>query len=474
MNSDERINELLERQAKVYEKTSIARKRIEAVLDPQSFVDIGFFAEEVLTGYGTVNGRLCYIYSQNPDCMGGAVGESSAKKISQLYSLALKMGAPIIGILDSKGMKLGEGMDALSAYGEIYASMSRASGVVPQITVVAGNCLGGAVFIAQLSDFVFMHKGSKLFINSPQTMDIPSNKQPNNEQIQEEDAVLAADYMADTLEEIYPRLADLFSFLPSNNMEEAYLSIMEDDLNRTDEVLNSLIKNRDSMYDIKELISVIADRNQFMEIKKNSGKGIVTGFASFNGYSVGIVANNNSYESKLGAGAVKKASAFVKFCDSFNIPLLTLTDTTGFTHSFNEAKGLSMNVAELIHAFVSATVPKVNVIVKSAFGSAYLAFNSRAIGADIVYAWVTSVIGVADTKAAVSVLYPQMWTIGETDKETAMDKYDSELASPYDAVAKGYVNDVILPSHTRKYIVSAFEMLSGKRVTAVSRKRSSL
>lgn len=461
--------------------TSSAGRRIASLLDENSFVEIGAKVQArstdfnletkkapgdgVVTGYGLIDGNLVYVYSQDSSVLGGAVGEMHAKKIVNLYHMAMKTGAPVIGLIDSAGMRLEEATDALNAFGRIYHNQALASGVIPQITAVFGNCGGGLALIPGLTDFTFMEeKKAKLFVNSPNS--IKNNYEEKNDTaaaaFQSEEAGLV-DFKGSE-EEILENIRELVAFLPSNNEEEA-LTECTDDLNRSSDVLAACAG------DTGAALAVIADDNAFIELKSEYGRNMVTGFIRLNGATIGCIANRTeitgddgkpvkTFDPVLCPKGVRKATDFVKFCDAFEIPILTLTNVTGYCTSEYSEKHIAREAAKLTAAFAEATVPKVNVYVKDAFGTAAVVMNSKSIGADYTYAWENAKIGSMDAKHAAEIMYagedPKV--ISEKAKE-----YEALQTSAESAASRGYVDTIIAPADTRKYVIGAFEMLYTKR-----------
>ncbi len=498
MSASEKLNELKQHRHAIEtdgEKELIVRQRIKAILDNNSFVELGAFAthrctdfnlaqkevpaDGVVTGYGTIEGRLVYIYSQDAQALGGSIGEINAKKIGKVYEQALKMGAIVIAILDSKGIRIQEGLDSFEGYGQIIKYQSIASGVVPQISVVLGDSLGINSIIPALSDFVFMEqKKSRIFVNSPNTAeDIKSYeeaevKEFGNSKTHSEKTGLAH-FCYETEEECLNAVRTLVSFLPSNNLEDAPLHGTADDLNRKDEFLNDILD--DDNFDITKLILSISDSSCFLEVKKDFAKNIITGFVRINGYTAAIVANQTLYdEGRLDKKGCDKAVEFINFCDSFNIPIITLTNTSGYKTTLSEElNGLSKSIAKLAYSFANATVAKINIIVKQAFGSSYMIMNSKHIGADIVYAWPSSEIALMEAEAAVKIMYSDELKSADVNIDEKIQQY-RQMQSSYTAAKRGYIDDIIEPAETRKYIISALEMLESKREGRPSKKHSSI
>lgn len=472
-----------------------ARERINKLLDLNSFVEIGAFvthrntdfnmtmqntpADGVVTGYGTIDGGLVYVYSQDASVMGGALGEMHAKKIARIYDDAMKMGAPIIAFLDSTGIRLQESIDALEGYGILFAKQSLASGVIPQIAVVCGDCAGGAGFIPGLSDFTFMaSKNARLFLNSPNTFDqknITFDQIANSEVHTQKSGL--AHFAYDTEDECIAVVRNLITYLPANNLEDAPIYAVNDDLNRVDGQLNAMAL--EDAFNIQAIIQSIADNSQYFEIQKEFAPNITVGFIRLNGATIGLLANQAEYkEGKLDLNAMKKATRFVNFCNAFNIPILTLTDVNGFVSEVEgETSGVLGESSKMIDAFAKATVPKVNVLVRKAYTSAYIAMNSKHIGADFVYAWPTASIGIMEAESAVHIMYGDeiMNSSNQLElKEEKISEFENMQSSPYAVAAKGYIDDIIEPAATRKRIIAAFEMLSSKRETRPAKKHPTL
>ena len=456
-----------------------ARKRIEALLDDKSFVEIGGLikarntdfnmtqvdtpADGVITGYGTIDGSLVYVYSQDVTVLSGSIGEMHAKKIVNIYDMAIKMGAPVVGLLDCAGLRLQEATDALNAVGEIYQKQVMASGVVPQIMAVFGACGGGLALMPGLTDFTFMEeKNGKLFVNSPNALDgnFEAKNNTSDAAFQSAEAGLV-DFVGDEA----PILADirkLITVLPSNNEDEA-IEECQDDLNRGCDGFTA----NDPDY----VISSISDGNLFIEVKKNFAPSMVTGFIKLNGATVGVVANKAiDAGNVLTADGCDKAADFVKLCDAFSIPVLSLTNVKGYLATVENEKRIAKAAARLTYAFCDATVPKVNLITGEAYGSAYVTMNSKAIGADVTYAWPDAVIGTMDAGMAAKIIYadkPEV--IGE--KTTEYATLQNNVVS---AAQRGYVDSIVEPVDTRKYIIGAFEMLYSKSVDTVAKKHGTV
>lgn len=466
----------------------LAGKRIEALLDDGSFVEIGALvkarntdfnmaendtpADGVVTGFGTIEGQLVYVYSQDATVLGGSIGEMHAKKIVNLYDMAMKMGAPVIGLLDCAGIRLQEATDALNAFGEIYLKQTMASGVIPQITAIFGNCGGGLALMPSLTDFTFMEeKSAKLFVNSPNTLDGNKTENTASASFQAEQAGIV-DFVGDEAS-ILAQIRELVSILPVNFEDEA-VEQGTDDLNRICEDLEN--GKNDPAY----IFSTISDNNLFVETRKTFAKEMVTGFIKLNGATVGVVGNRTelfeegksveTFDAVLTAGGCYKAAEFINFCDAFSIPVLSYTNTRGFAATIANEKSISKAAAKLTYAFANATVPKVNLIAGDAFGSAYVVMNSKAIGADMTYAWPDAVIGTMDPTLAAKIMY--------ADKPELIDEKAAEYASlqssAASSAARGYVDSIIEPADTRKHIAYAFEMLYSKKTDSVAKKHGTV
>lgn len=470
-----------------------ASRRIATLLDEGSFVEIGgavtarsttFNLQEkaapsdgVITGYGVIDGNLVYVYSQDADVLGGALGEMHAKKIARIYDMAMKMGAPVIGLIDCVGLRLQEATDALEAFGSLYHKQALASGVIPQVTAIFGMCGGGLAVVPGLTDFTFMEaKDGKLFVNSPNALEGNEISKCNtaSAEYQSKTAGLVDGIGAEA--EILGQIRDLVCMLPANNEDDMSYEECTDDLNR----ICADIANASE--DTAIALAQIADNQILVETKKDYAKEMVTGFIRLNGMTVGVVANRSKvynaeaeveaeFDSVLTVDGCKKATDFVNFCDAFSIPVLTLTNVTGFAATVESEKNMASAVAKLTYAFANATVPKVNVIVGKAFGSAYVSMNSKSIGADLVYAWPTAEIGMMDAKLAAQIMY------ADADAETLNEKaaeYKELQSSPNSAAARGYVDAIIEPADTRKYVIGAFEMLFTKREDRPAKKHGTV
>ena len=458
---------------------SLAGKRIESLLDENSFVEIGGMvtarstdfnmqqketpSDGVITGYGVIDGNLVYVYSQDASVLNGTLGEMHAKKITRLYEMALKTGAPVIGLIDCAGIRLQEATDALNGFGEIYMQQTLASGVVPQIAAVFGTCGGGLAVVPGLDDFTFMEESkAKLFVNAPNAIEGNEVSKCNSAsaKFQAEEAG-NVDVAADEAE-IFARIRQLVTLLPANNEDDASFEECMDDLNRVCADLGSV------EYSAPYILSSISDENVFFETKASYAKDMVTGFIRLNGMTVGAAANNDV---ELTARGAQKAAEFVQFCDAFNIPVLSITNVKGYKANMCTERNIAKAMAKLTYAFANATVPKVNVIAGAAYGSAYVSMNSKALGADMVYAWTDAQIGMMDPKMAAKIMY------ADADAATLKEKaeaYAALQASADAAARRGYVDSIIDPQDTRKYVIGAFEMLFTKRESRPDKKHGTV
>ena len=460
--------------------TSKAGQRIAALLDENSFVELGAMvtarstdfdlslaetpSDGVVTGYGLVDGKLVYVYSQDASVLGGSVGEMHAKKIAGIYDMALKMGAPVIGLLDSAGLRLQEATDALDAMALIYSKQAQASGVIPQVCAVFGNCGGGLAIANAMADFTFMEeKNGKLFVNTPNALDGNYTAKCDTASAAYVAKAGQCDGIGDEAS-ILGQIRELVSMLPSNNDSEAETLDVTDDLNRAVDGIEGCVG------DTAILISQIADDNNFVELKSEFAKSMVTGFIRLNGATVGVVANRSEVYGEDGKVAEKfgtvlcpcgceKASRFINFCDAFSIPVLSFTNVTGFKATVEAEKKMAKAAAKLTFAFANATVPKVNVVIGKAYGSAYTVMNSKSIGCDLTIAWPGAEIGTMDAKLAAKIMYDGKDQALVDEKAAEYAKLQNNVTS---AAKRGYVDQIIEPASTRKYVIGAFEMLYTK------------
>lgn len=478
-----------------------ARERINLFFDEGTFVEIDAFvthrctnfdmkntdspAEGVITGYGKVEGRLAYAYAQDFTVVGGSLGEMHAAKIVKVMDMALKMGAPCVGMNDSGGARIQEGVDALKGYGQIFYRNTISSGVIPQISLIMGPCAGGAVYSPAITDFIFMvEKTSQMFITGPQVI-----KAVTGESVTAEDLGGAnthnktsgvAHFKAQDDKTAIMEVRRLLSFLPSNNMERTPIIENTDDPNKILDELNEIIpENPNKAYDVKDIIKALVDHGDFMETQALFAQNIVTGFARLNGRSVGIIAN----QPKVMAGALDinasdKAGRFIRTCDAFNIPVVNIEDVPGFLPGTSqEYGGIIRHGAKMLYAYSEATVPKITLITRKAYGGSYIAMCSKELGADMVLAWPSAEIAVMGPDGAANIIFRKDIDSSENPAETRLQKiqeYKDEFATPYKAAERGYVDDIIEPAHTRIRLIDALEMLSSKREQRPSKKHGNI
>ncbi len=478
-----------------------ARERINLLLDAGSFVEVDAFVthrctefgmdkkeapgEGVVTGYGTVDGRLVYVYAQDFTVIGGSLGEMHAKKICKILDMAVKMGAPVVGMNDSGGARIQEGVDALAGFGEIFTRNTLASGVIPQICAIMGPCAGGAVYSPAIMDYIFMVEDtSQMFITGPQVVSSVTGEQITAQELggaaahSEKSGV--AHFTAPTDEECIAKIKELLSYLPSNNLEEAPELIPTDPINRLSEKLSTIVPDEATKaYDVKDVIAEIVDNGAFFEVQGAFAKNIVVGYARMNGRTVGIVANQPKVMSgSLDVKSSQKAARFVRFCDAFNIPIVTLTDVPGYFPGVSqEHDGIIRHGAKLLYAYCEATVPKINVILRKAYGGAYIAMSSKHVGADVVMAWPTAEVAVMGPEGAANIIFKK--DIAESADPIAaraekIQEYRNKFSSPYEAAKRGYIDDVIEPDSTRPRIIAALEMLDSKRESRPAKKHGNI
>ena len=465
-----------------------ARGRIRALFDEGSFIELGAFTAEgvvtegVITGYGTVDGRLVYAYFQEFSALGGAIGAVGAKKVANLLDLAAKTGAPVVNVLDSNGLRIDEGAKAIAGMGKILSKMASMSGVVPQISVVLGTCPGGAVFAAGLSDFVFMSDKSSIFMTGPVVTSGVTGVEVDAKflggaEVSAENGV--ADFVCASEEECFDGVKKLLEFLPDNNLETSGLFMPTDDINRFSSNIISIIPDGGAEYDVVNIIREITDGGDFFEATAGYAKNMVTGFALLNGAPVGIVANQPQCgDGALNINACKKAAKFIRTCDSFNLPIVTFVDTPGFEiGTEQEHGGISTSGAALLFAYAEATVPKVTVVVRKCYGSSGLVMGSKSTGADIVLAYPTAEIAVMPPEGAANIIYRDEIAAADDPIASRQEKityYAENVASAYAAAADGLADDVIEPESTRPRLISALDMLAGKREIKLPKKHGNM
>ena len=470
-----------------------ARERIEKLFDEGTFVELDQFvkhrctnfgqekkdlpAEGVITGYGTVDGRLVYAYAQDFTVEGGSLGEMHAKKIWKVQEMSLKMGAPCVGINDSGGARIQEAVDALSGYGGIFQRNTDASGVVPQISVIMGPCAGGAVYSPALTDFIYMVKNtSQMFITGPAVIKSVTAEEVTAEQLggamTHNTTSGVAHFAAENEDDCIEQIRYLLGFLPSNNMEDAPLVDTGDDPTREEESLNTLLPDNSNMpYDMKDVIAATVDNGAFYEVQAFYATNIITCFARFDGQTVGIIANQPKVMAGcLDINASDKSSRFIRFCDAFNIPIVNFVDVPGFLPGTNqEWGGIIRHGAKMLYAYSEATVPKITVITRKAYGGSYLAMCSQDLGADQVIAWPTAEIAVMGPAGAANIIFKN-----DPDVKAKTEEYIDNFATPYQAAMRGMVDIVIEPKNTRPTIINALQMLQSKRETRPAKRHGNI
>ena len=478
-----------------------ARERISMLLDEGSFEEIDMFVRHrsvnfgidkesylgdgVVTGTGTIAGRLVYVFAQDFTVFGGSLSETFAMKICKIMDQAMKMGAPVIGINDSGGARIQEGVNALAGYAEIFQRNILASGVIPQISGIFGPCAGGSVYSPALTDFNIMSRDtSYMFLTGPKVVKTVTGEDVTQEQLGGASVHATksgvAHFAVDTEEDGLKLIRHLMSFLPQNNMEEPPLVDCEDPIDRLEDSLNDIIPDEPNRaYDMYEVIGAIIDNGEFLEVHKDYAQNIIVGFARFNGQSVGIIANQpNKMAGVLDINASRKAARFVRFCDAFNIPLITLVDVPGFLPGTGqEYGGVILHGAKLLYAYGEATVPKVTVTLRKSYGGAYCVMSSKHLRGDVNYAWPTAEIAVMGPSGAVEVIFAKEVAASENPAATAAEKeaeYKKAFANPYNAARYGYIDDVIEPRNTRFRIIRALQQLQTKKLTNPAKKHDNL
>jgi len=478
-----------------------ARERINMLLDEGSFDEIDtfvlhrstnfgidktkFLGDGVVTGSGTIDGRLVYVFAQDFTVFGGALSEMLASKICKVMKLAMEMGAPVIGLNDSGGARIQEGINALSGYGDIFQNNILASGVVPQISAIFGPCAGGAVYSPALTDFNIMSKGtSYMFLTGPKVVKTVTGEDVTQEQLGGASVHASksgvAHFAVDNEEEGIRLIRHLLSFIPQNNMEDAPCVEPTDAIDRVDDALNEIIPDQPNKgYNMYEVIGTIVDNGEFLEIHHDWAKNIIIGFARFNGQSVGIVANQPMVMAgALDSNASRKAARFVRFCDAFNIPLVTLVDVPGFLPGTGqEYNGVIVHGAKLLYAYGEATVPKITVTLRKSYGGAYIVMSSKHLRSDVNLAWPSAEIAVMGPAGAVEVIFAKEVAAAENPAEAAAQKeeeYRKAFANPYNAASYGFMDDVIEPRNTRFRIIRALEQLRTKKQINPAKKHDNL
>lgn len=480
--------ERIEKQHKAGKMT--ARERIDRLLDPGSFMEFDALVEHrctdfkmnkqkipgdgVVTGYGTIDGRLVFVFSQDFTVFGGALGEMFGEKVTKIMDLALEAGAPVIGLNDSGGARIQEGVASLGAYGEIFYRNVIASGVIPQISAIMGPCAGGAVYSPAVTDFTLMVKNtSRMFITGPNVIKSVTGEVISFEEL---GGAMAhniksgvAQFAAESEEHCLQLIRNLLSYLPPNNMEDPPFVEPTDDSQRTDPALNELLPDDTTTpYDMKQAILSVADNNEFLEVHELFAQNMVVGFIRLNGYPVGVVANQPNYlAGTLDINASDKCARFVRFCDAFNIPVLTFMDVPGFLPGVDqEHRGIIRHGAKILFAYAEATVPKVTVITRKAIGGAYVVLGSKHLRADVVYAWPTTEMAVMGPEGAANIIFRREIEKSKDPEKARAERiaeYRERFANPYSGAVRGFIDEVIEPAVTRSRIIAAFEMLRTKR-----------
>lgn len=470
-----------------------ARERLAKLFDEGSFTEISQFihhrctnfgmekkeipADGVVTGYGTIHGRLVYAYAEDFTVEGGSLGEMHAHKICQVQEMALKMGAPVIGMNDSGGARIQEGIDALSGFGSIFMNNTKASGVIPQITAIMGPCAGGAVYSPALTDFVFMVKNtSNMFITGPSVIKAVTAEEVTSEElggaVTHSTVSGVAHFACENEDDCIAKMKYLLDFLPSNNMDGAPIVDSTDDPKREDESLNAIVPdNANQPYDMLDIIKSCVDNGEIFQVLENYALNMITCFARLDGQTVGIIANQPQFMAGcLDINGSDKAARFIRFCDAFNIPLVTFVDVPGFLPgTTQEHEGIIRHGAKMLYAYCEATVPKVTVVVRKAYGGAYIGMCSRNLGADMVFAWPMAEIAVMGADGAVNIIFRHA-----DDKEEKKQEYIQEFQNPYKAAEHGYVDCIIEPKETRPRLINALAMLYSKREERPSKKHGNI
>ena len=478
-----------------------ARERIAMLLDEGSFEELDMFVthrctnfgmekkhplgDGVVTGFGTIDGRLVYVFAQDFTVLGGSLSETMAQKICKVMDLAMKMGAPCIGLNDSGGARIQEGINALGGYAEIFQRNILASGVIPQISAILGPCAGGAVYSPALTDFTIMTKGlSYMFLTGPTVVKTVTGEDVTQEQLGGASVHASKSgvthFATESEEEALSLVRKLISYIPQNNLEETPLVECTDPIDRLEDKLNDIIPDSPKRsYDMYDVIGAIVDNSEFLEVQRDFAKNIIIGFARMNGQSVGIVANQPKVlAGVLDSNASRKASRFVRFCDCFNIPLVTLVDVPGFLPGTGqEYNGVIVHGAKLLYAYGEATVPKVTVTLRKSYGGSHIVMSCKQLRGDVNYAWPSSEIAVMGAEGAVGVLYAKEAKTHENPAQFKLEKeeeYKNLFANPYQAAKYGYIDDVIEPRNTRFRVIKALNMLATKKQTNPAKKHGNI
>ena len=486
--------ERIEKQHAAGKKT--ARERIQQLLDPGTFTEIdklvthrnydfGMETNKVLgdgliAGYGKISGRLVYVFAQDFTVFGGSLSRANADKIVKIQELALKMGAPLVGLNDSGGARIQEGVESLAGYADIFYNNVISSGVIPQISAILGPCAGGAVYSPALTDFIFMvNEKSHMFVTGPEVIKTVTHEEVSKEELggafTHNSKSGVAHFNGADEDQTLMMIRELLSFLPSNNLEDPPVKTTIDPFDRLDEKLQELVPaDPNKPYDMHEIIQTVIDNKHFLEVQPQYAQNIIVGFARFGGRPVGIVANQPAHlAGVLDINSSVKAARFVRFCDAFNIPLVTFVDVPGFLPGTSqEFGGIIKHGAKLLYAFSEATVPKITIITRKAYGGAYDVMSSKHIGADVNFAFPTSEIAVMGPEGAINIIHRNKLT--EEEKANAVLEYREKFANPYKAASLGYVDEIIQPKETRKKIIGALEMTQNKRKSNPPKKHGNI
>jgi propionyl-CoA carboxylase beta chain len=486
--------ERIEKQHSAGKKT--ARERVLQLLDPGTFNEIDklvthrnydfgmqekkILGDGVVTGYGKIGGRLVYVFAQDFTVFGGSLSRANADKIVKIQEMALQMGAPVIGLNDSGGARIQEGVESLAGYADIFYNNVMSSGVIPQISAILGACAGGAVYSPALTDFIFMvNEKSHMFVTGPDVIKTVTHEDVTKEELggaqTHSTKSGVAHFTGDDEEQTLMMIRELVSFLPANNMEDPPVKSTIDPSDRIDEKLQELVPaDPNKPYDMHEIIQSVIDNNHFLEVQPQYAKNIICGFARFGGQPVGIVANQPAHlAGVLDINSSAKAARFVRFCDAFNIPLVTFVDVPGFLPgTAQEFGGIIKHGAKLLYAFSEATVAKITLITRKAYGGAYDVMSSKHIGADVNFAYPTAEIAVMGPEGAINILYRNKYN--DEERLKAVDEYREKFANPYKAASLGYIDEIIHPKETRKKIIGALEMTRNKRKTNPPRKHGNI
>ncbi len=477
-----------------------ARERIDMMLDPGTFREIGAFiehsgtyfgmehveapAEGVVTGWGKIDGRVVYVFAQDFTVFGGSLGEMHGKKIANIMDLAAQNGAPVIGLNDSGGARIQEGVESLDGYGHVFYRNAIYSGVVPQISVIMGPCAGGAVYSPAITDFIFMvEKTSQMFITGPKVIETVTGEVISSEDLGgakvHSSVSGVSHFTAPTEEEVFAGVRRLLAFLPQNHKEMPPRFTPDEQRSLDEEMLNLVPVDSSKVYDVSQVIKRVVDFGDFLEVMPTFAKNAVVGFARMDGYPVGIIANQPKYMAGgLDIDSSDKIARFIRFCDSFNIPIVTFEDVTGFIPGvMQEHRGIIRHGAKILYAYSEAVVPKITVILRKAYGGAYVALNSKSIGADLVMSWPTGEVAVMGSEGAANIIYAREISQSANPEATRAQKiaeYKERFANPYIAAAAGMIDDVIDPRETRAKLIDALEMLRNKEEVRLPKKHGNI